>query len=126
MALFKGFSTETGSEKTTLVDSDLVKQDLLNVLRTRKGERLMRPLYGCGVWDFVFQPLDDITKDTILEELRRCVALDPRLQLVGIQLQEFQYGLQVILELEYINLQSTETLFLEFDNRNNSLSAATI
>lgn len=126
MAMFKGFSTETGTDKTRLVDVDLVKQDLLNALRTRKGERLMRPSYGCGVWDYLFNPLDDTTKNSVVEELRRVVALDPRLQLVGIQVDEYEFGLQCILELKYINLNSTEALFVQFDNRNNSLSSAVI
>lgn len=126
MAMFKGFSTASETDKTTLVDVDLVKQDLLNALRTRKGERLMRGNYGCGVWDYIFNPLDEITKEAVVEELRRIVALDPRLQLVGVRVQEYEFGLQCILELKYINLRSTEALFVQFDNRNNQLISAVI
>jgi phage baseplate assembly protein W len=126
MAIYKGFSTANESASVTLLDTDLIKQDLLNVLKTRQGERLMRGDYGCGVWNYIHEPLDDATKDAVVTELRRVVSLDPRLQLIGVRLQDYEHGLQVVLELNYVNLQATELLFVEFDSRNNSINSATI
>jgi len=126
MAFFKGFSTDGRIDNYTVTDTELIKQDLLNVLKTRQGERLMRGDYGCGVWNYIHEPLDDATKDAVVTELKRIISLDPRLQLVGIRLQEYEHGLQVVLELNYVNLQATELLFVEFDSRNLSLSSATV
>ena len=47
MATFIGFSTDGKTKPPfSLVDLDLVKQDILNQLKTSKGERVMRPNYG--------------------------------------------------------------------------------
>ena len=126
MAFFKGFSTDGRIDNFTVVEAELIKQDLLNVLKTRQGERLMRGDYGCGVWNYIHEPLDDATKDAVVTELRRAVSLDPRLQLIGVRIQDYEHGLQVVLELNYVNLQATELLFVEFDSRNNSINSATI
>ena len=91
MAFFKGFSTDGRIDNFTVVEAELIKQDLLNVLKTRQGERLMRGDYGCGVWNYIHEPLDDATKDAVITELRRVVSLDPRLQLIGVTSYSFSY-----------------------------------
>ncbi|MEY8199865.1 MAG: GPW/gp25 family protein [Colwellia sp.] len=35
-------------------DNALVQQSIIQILSTRKGERLMRPEYGCGINELVF------------------------------------------------------------------------
>lgn len=34
---------------------DKIKQSVYQILMTRKGERVMRPDFGCGLWDYVFE-----------------------------------------------------------------------
>lgn len=41
------------------------KDNLLNLILTKKGERLMQPEFGCDVWKVLFEPMSDI--DTVLE-----------------------------------------------------------
>ena len=40
---------------------DSVRQSLLLLLSTRRGERVMRPEYGCDLFKLVFAPCDDTT-----------------------------------------------------------------
>ena len=48
--IFRGFSTvDTVKAPFSLSDMELVKRDLLNEFNTRKGERVMRPNFGCIV-----------------------------------------------------------------------------
>ena len=57
MALFKGMSTvDRSGPPYSIVDAELVKRDLLNELYTKKGERVMRPNFGCIVWDLLMNP----------------------------------------------------------------------
>ena len=68
--LFKGFSTADKIRAPyTLVDSELVKRDLLNQLYTKKGERVMRPEYGTIIYDLLMDPnipeLEEIVKEEI-------------------------------------------------------------
>lgn len=120
MVLFKGFSTKQKGRRT-LTDVELVKQDLLNAFNTRKGERPMNAEFGTIIWDAIFDPLDDGTREAIQEDITNIVAADPRVQLLGLQLDEYEHGIQFEVELYYRNLDSSEVLYVEFSR--NSLNA---
>jgi len=126
MAIYKGFSTANESASVTLLDTDLIKQDIINAFNTRLGERVMRGDFGCGVWDYIHSPLDSVTKDAVTAEVKRIISLEPRVAMTGMDLQEFEHGLQILIELNYVNLESSEVLFLQFDARNNSLSSSIV
>ena len=35
------------------------KDNIVNLIMTKKGERLMQPEFGCDIWNLVFQPIVD-------------------------------------------------------------------
>ena len=54
MSTFRGFST-IGSDFATVSVTDFAaaKTDLQNSFNVRLGERLMRPKFGCVIWDML-------------------------------------------------------------------------
>ena len=42
-------------------DINLIKGNIIQILGTRKGERVMLPLFGSRILDFIHEPLDHIT-----------------------------------------------------------------
>lgn len=51
------------------------KDNLVNLISTRKGERMMQPEFGCDIWRLIFEPivrdqLDFQIESTILEAVR--------------------------------------------------------
>lgn len=115
--IFKGFSSPVNGNTEVLYDVDLVKQDLLNHLNTRKGERVMDAEYGFVGWDLLFE-LDRTGNSQLLEaDIRNIVAQDPRLELVSIEVDNIDYGYQISLVLKYVQLDTVEDLTLVFDTR---------
>ena len=45
-----------GRVKTSAYEAD-IRESILIILRTNPGERLMRPTFGAGLVDFVFEPI---------------------------------------------------------------------
>lgn len=35
------------------------RMNIINLIRTKPGERRMNPTFGCGLWNVVFEPNDD-------------------------------------------------------------------
>ena len=80
--IYKGFST-IGKVRApfTLIDGELIKADLLNELKSRKGERVMRPNFGTTVYDILMNPLDEFVIEEIRDEVQRVIEKDPRVEI---------------------------------------------
>ena len=67
-------------------DASAIKQAIVNVLLTNKGERLMNPRYGSDIRRFLFEPLDYGTgfqiKRNIQDTLDR---FEPRVSVIDIK-----------------------------------------
>lgn len=116
--IFIGYSTVvTNSKIQQFADIELIKRDLLNHFYTRKGERLMMPTWGCGIWDQLFEPFDEVSRETIIYQCTQVINSDSRVRLQSINVTEFEHGFQVQMDLLYVPYDAIETFSLEFDRR---------
>lgn len=115
--IFIGWSTagDRTPDQTTLTDIELVKQDLLNTIYTRRGERRMNPMEGSILWDLVFEPLSDETLSLAVDDLTRIVNAERRVQLVDVSIDEKPYGFTIGLELNFLPYDIVDTLKADFD-----------
>ena len=116
MSTYRGFSTN-GSDfaSVTLTDYRLVKQDLINHLNVRKGERVMRPDYGCVIWDMLFDPFTEEAHALIVDNITAIAGSDPRLQILEVVPTSYEHGIQVTLTLKYIPTNQVEEMLLTFN-----------
>jgi phage baseplate assembly protein W len=70
-------------------DEEDVRQAILIILRTAKGERLMRPDFGCGLQRLVFQPISAALKTLARKEVEEAlVAWEPRIDVKTVTVTE--------------------------------------
>jgi len=115
--IYKGFSTVGRSKHFRVTDFELVKQDITNHFNIRKGEKLMNPDFGTVIWDTIFEPLDENTKSTIIADVKKIVSYDPRVAAQNVIITEYDRGIQIELELIYIQTNQIESLQLQFDQQ---------
>lgn len=113
--LYKGFSTYNRNKKFLVTDLELVKQDLFNYFNIRRGEKLMNPEYGTIVWDLLFEPLTDDIKSVLSADIKKIVNSDPRITVDRINIEQYEHGLAINLELKMIETNETDTMVLLFD-----------
>jgi phage baseplate assembly protein W len=81
---------------------DALRGQLVNVLFTSPGERVDLPDFGCGLFDLVFEPNDELlctaAEFTIALSLNRW--LGDQIALQGVQLSSD--GSQLVVEIAYI------------------------
>lgn len=117
--IFVGFSTTGVIEPPyRLEDVELVKQDLLNALHTRKGERVMQPTFGTRIYEMLMEPFDDQTKQTIIEDVMDVIEGEPRVTLLRIDAQELEHVMRVEIELRFTPYDIVELLYVDYDRRN--------
>lgn len=122
MARYNGFSTVDNPQKFRLTDFDLVKRDLQNHFAIRKGEKLMNPDFGTNIWNMIFEPLNQDTKNSIVQDIKRIVATDPRIAARNVLVTEFDRGIQIELELIYLSTNQIGTIVAKFDRDSASMS----
>ncbi|MCK9531001.1 MAG: GPW/gp25 family protein [Gammaproteobacteria bacterium] len=116
---FKGFSSVDKTQPfTELTDKTLIKRDILNHFNTRKGSRVMRPDYGSSLWDYLFEPLDDISRDAILDDVNTVIRSDPRVQILNTDIQEEEHGITISFQLRYVSFDTIDIFTIGFDRRN--------
>lgn len=67
-------------------DNPSIRQVIWNILATRPGERLMRPEFGAGLYNYIHQPNNETTRNLIKDAVVRGVTRwEPRVELTGVQ-----------------------------------------
>jgi phage baseplate assembly protein W len=119
--VYKGFSTKQYQHDKNFImtDLELVKEDLINHIFTRKGERLRMAQFGTIIPDLIFEPLTEEIPIIIRNELGTVFNYDPRVILVDmvvIPLVEEQAVIALV-DLRYVELQENDrmSLRIEFD-----------
>ena len=112
---FKGFSSRAEMRNFKLYDFECAKQDMINRLSVRKGERVENPEFGTMIYDAIFEPLTDILKDAIVEDITANLNADPRIAAQEIILTEEQHGISIQASVTYVPLNITEKLRFSFD-----------
>ena len=62
-------------------DASAIKQAIVNLLLTNKGERLMNPTYGSDIRSYLFEPMDYGTANQIRNNIRDTIeTFEPRIR----------------------------------------------
>ncbi len=57
-----------------------IKSDLMHLLLTRRGERYYLPEFGTRLMEFLFDPIDDVTKNDIIDDINEsCKRFIPKI-----------------------------------------------
>ncbi|HYN44633.1 MAG TPA: GPW/gp25 family protein [Candidatus Limnocylindrales bacterium] len=66
-----------------------IKESIWIILSTSKGERVMRPDFGCGIHDLVFYPINTTTVNLIHNSIQEALTLwEPRIELNKLGVEE--------------------------------------
>ena len=112
---FKGFSSRAENQNFKVYDFECVKQDLINRLSVRKGERVENPEFGTIIYDALFEPFTDALKDQITEDVTENLNADPRISTEEILVTEADKGLAIQATIRYVPLNIVEKLRFSFD-----------
>ena len=82
---------------------DAIRQSIWTILSTAKGERVMRPDFGCGIHDLVFAPNSVGTQGQIASAVHNAlVTWEPRIDVLSVNVSADETQANVLLiELNY-------------------------
>lgn len=89
-----------------------VRQSILLILRTAKGERVMRPEFGTNIYPLIFSPITAATAALVQHEVKDAlVRFEPRIDILKVEAtsDSNQQGV-LLVEIEY-RVRTTDTIF---------------
>ena len=88
-----------------------VRQAIWIILGTSKGERVMRPDFGCGIYDLVFEVNSASTSGKIAHALREALLVqEPRIDGRNVRVDVQGNGETLLIQIEY-QVRATNNVF---------------
>jgi phage baseplate assembly protein W len=103
-------NAEAGQLRTAEYEES-VRQSIWLILGTAKGERVMRPDFGCGIYELVFANNSASTAGRIEEEVRNALLFfEPRIDVLEVQVQNDGNGEALMISIDY-QVRATDNIF---------------
>jgi phage baseplate assembly protein W len=88
-----------------------VRQSIWIILGTSKGERVMRPDFGCGIYDLVFGLNSASTSGKVAHAVRESLLLqEPRIDVRDVRIEPQDNGQTLLIRIEYA-VRATNNVF---------------
>jgi hypothetical protein len=88
-----------------------VRQSIWIILGTAKGERVMRPDFGCGIYDMVFELNSAATAGKVAQAVRDALLLgEPRIVVRDVQVESRNNSEVLLISIDY-EVRATNNVF---------------
>jgi len=88
-----------------------IRQSIWLTLGTAKGERRMRPDFGCGINDLVFEVNNATTAGRVAREVHDALLrFEPRVEVLDVSVSAERGGAVMLIDISY-RIRSTNTVF---------------
>jgi Bacteriophage baseplate protein W len=88
-----------------------VRQSIWIILGTSKGERVMRPDFGCGIYDLVFGLNSASTSGKVAHAVRESLLVqEPRIDVRDVRIEPQDNGQTLLIRIEYA-VRATNNVF---------------
>jgi uncharacterized protein len=90
-----------------------IRQSVWIILGTAKGERVMRPDFGCGIYDLVFEVNSPSTVGKVSQAVREALLLfEPRIDVLDVQVGSVSdsEGEKLLINIDY-QVRATNNVF---------------
>ncbi len=78
-----------------------IEESIMIILKTPKGERFLHPDFGCGIYDYVFSPINSSNLSMMQTEVENALKLfEPRIEVEKVVASQQDESL-VLIEIDY-------------------------
>lgn len=103
--------TEDGAIATSEYEQD-IRESILIILGTAIGERVMRPTFGAGIQDHVFDTIDSVTTNLITYDVSEAlINWEPRIDVVKVNVSTAEASRGKLSIFVDYRVRATNTIF---------------
>jgi phage baseplate assembly protein W len=79
---------------------ELIRDSIVTILLTKKGQRLFAPDFGSNLWRIIFEPNDDVTRSLAREYIISAIQTwEPRVNLRAVTVQSDEHTLTLFMNM---------------------------
>lgn len=105
------FQAGNFSIPSPVTDAELVKQSLQQILTTTRGERVMRPNFGCNLQRYVFENNNELLAQLFRSEISAAISTwEPRAALDSVSFERSDSMLTVTVLYTVVTTQTQDTI----------------
>lgn len=103
---------DSGQQFATAAYEESIRQAIRIILSTSKGERVMRPAFGCGIFELVFAPNNAATRGMAEHHVREALGLwEPRIDVDRVEaVPDGAQGEVLLIHIDY-RVRTTDNRF---------------
>jgi len=93
-------------------NEEAVKQSVVNILSTDRGERPFLPFFGANIRSYLFENFDNVTASLVEEEIRSALLnYEPRVRVTNVEVnaQPNNNALGILIEFDIISPREIST-----------------
>ena len=113
-----GLQTEVNGKISMISDRSAIRQSILLLMSTIPGERVMRPKYGCNLYQLAFMPNDATAHGLAMHHVRTAIEQwEPRVDIIHIDADVNVNNpnlMDIMLDYRVRNLPQTEQMIISY------------
>lgn len=128
--MFRLFPVASSSEDGFVVnDKDVIKESLLNIIKTNKGSRIYDPDYGTELYKLVHELNIQRIRNIATSEITRVIEkYEPRAELLSVNAytgkEDKASELVIVVSVRYVEYDETEELEIRLESEHNWINDA--
>lgn len=94
----------------TVYDREAIKTSINNILTWKQYERILNPNFGNSLWSTVFENINGLTKNNIINAVRKMLEYEPRIKVNNIDVYMNAQANEITVSFSYSipNLDNAE------------------
>jgi len=100
--VYKDISFPVSPVFTENNDAVAVKQSIANLFNWRRGQRILDPLYGNILYEYVYQPINDVTIKNLKSAVIQMLKYEPRITILSLNVTANEDDHLLHVELTYL------------------------
>ena len=84
------------------VDVNAVKQSIANIFGWRRGQRILNPLFGNIMYDYVEEGINEVTLKNLRSAILQMLAVEPRINVIELSLSPDEDNNSIYVTVKYI------------------------
>lgn len=100
--IYKDISFPISDDFTANFDTNAVKQSISNIFSWRRGQRILDPLFGNVIYEYVYEPINDITLKNLRNSILDMLKYEPRIDIISLDLTPSPDENAIYVKLQYL------------------------